>query len=308
LPFLLHVMPVSMRVAKFDPNTGNRLDNYESSALKNSIDPKLPVWVVVHGRNDKDDSGKMLELEKALTQSGHQVVTIDWREAAKSFAGVQGEAWIQAVGDWAYRALVAAGIKGENIRLGAHSWGSWVSNVIAEQYKKENGFGVDTFVAMDSAIDPTLSYYYDASAVDISKVSKNSVAFWSSGFGSKGRADTAEHAVELRSPSVSATPIYNQVLKHGMAVTTFANLIRLKRLDPTNAIASKFAWSSTEYDGIPTQKGTDAWMHVDAYSEFYNNGSTREEYIDAVASSMTFGNPDGDVEDLFFYNKRRNLQ
>jgi len=302
---------VSMRVAEFYPGeNGGRNINYNLNPKDggvNKLDPNKPVWIVIHGRNDNDDSGKMLELEKALFKSGYQVVSIDWREAAKSFAGVQGEAWIQAVADWSYRMLDTAKISGDNARIAAHSWGSLVGDGIAKNFKNLNGYGVDTFVALDSAIDPSLSKYYDASLIDFSKISKTSTAFWSSTWGSEGRSHTAQHMIELRtSAAVSPLIIKNQTLKHGMAVTAFANLIKLKRIDNNNPIASKFVWSSNESGMIPSRLGTDAWIYVDPYHETGNDSS--DEYIDAVPISMTLTDPDDSIEDLYFYNELKYLQ
>lgn len=299
------VMPVSMSVAEFDPNTGRRLEN-----PNHGLDPSKPVWVVIHGREDRDDSGKMLELEKALTDSGYQVVTIDWREAAGSnipeSAGMQSEAWIQAVGDWCFRALKAMGIEGSNTRIGGHSFGSFVGFEIAEHFKEENGFGVDTFIALDSAKDATLSARYDASQVNIASVSKTSTAFHSSFWGSEGRSNTAEHTVELRSPRAALYPLENQTRKHGLAVTAFANLVRLKKIDPTNEIAAQFAFKSSESSTLPTREGTDGWLFVE--STLKNGTDSSDQYIDAMPKEMTYTNPDDNLVDSYRFNSLLNLE
>ncbi len=306
LPFVPNVMPVRMRVAEFIPDGNGGLKRNTDYNSVDQLDPSKPVWVVVHGRNDKDESGKMIELEKELTQNGYQVVSIDWREAAQSIT-VDGEAWIQAVGDWSYQALVAAGIQGEMIRMGVHSWGSLVGYEIAEHFKVVNGFGVDSIVALDPAIDPSLSMYYDASQVNFASVSKASTAFWSSAWGSAGRAQTAHRTIELRTEAaVDPEIIANQTLKHSMAVTTFANLLKLKRIDPTNQIAAKFSWSSNELSGIPASAGIDAWMSVDPFREV--GAESSDKYIDAIPLSMTFTNPDDTSEDLYFINERGYLE
>lgn len=303
-------MPVRMRVANFYPGeNGQRNVNYDLTPEDGGVqklDPTKPVWVVIHGREDKDDSGKMLELEKALTESGYQVVSIDWREAAgenlPASVGMQGEAWIQAVGDWGYRALVAAGIKGGNIRVGVHSWGSFVGYEIAEHFKAKNGFGVDTIVALDTAKDPTSADRYDASQVNFAAVSKASTAFHSSFWGSEGRSMTAQHVIEIGSPIQSNSPTYNQTLKHGLAVTTFANLILLQKIDPSNAIGSQFIFSSGGETGGQHDK---KWLTVETQS--LHGSDTDDVFVDAVPDKMTNTDPYDTVDDVYTFNHLKDL-
>lgn len=298
-------MPVSMRVAEFDELTGKRKEAKDARELKTD----KPVWVVIHGREDRDDSGKMLELQKALTDSGYQVVTIDWREAAGSSVpesvGMQSESWIQGVADWSFRALKAAGIQGANTRIGGHSFGSLIGFEIAEDFKAENGFGVDTFIALDSAKDATLSTRYDASQLNFAAVSKTSTAIHSSFWGSSGRSNTAEHTIELRSPVASYDVFENQTRKHGLAVTTFANLIRLKKIDPTNDIAEQFAFQSSENSTLPKREGVDGWLFV--ASALKNGSDSSDAYIDALPEKMTYTDPDDNLVDSYMFNTLLNL-
>ena len=305
-----NVMPVRMRVAEFIPDGNGGTKRNTDYKNVSELNTDKPVWVVIHGREDRDDSGKMLELEKALTDAGYQVVTIDWREAAGAntpeSVGLQSESWIQAVGDWSFRALKSAGISGSNIRIGSHSFGSFAGFEIAQHFKNENGFGVNTFIALDSAKDATLSARYDASQVNFATVSKTSTAFHSSFWGSEGRSNTAEHTVELRSAMASFDPLYNQTLKHGLAVTTFANLIRLKNIDPTNNLAKEFSFSDSETSLLPTREGVDSWLFVD--SELKNGTIADDNYISAMPRKMTHTNPDDNIVDSYVFNTLFNLQ
>ncbi len=305
------VMPVSMSVVEFKETSPGNFERKEFGREEISeLNPSKPVWVVIHGRGDQGDSGKMTELEKAMFESGYQVVSIDWKDAAGSnipeSAGMQGEAWIQSVADWAFRALKSAGVQGDQVKIGGHSWGSFVGFEIAQNFKTENGFGIDTFVALDSAQDPTLSFRYDASQVDFGAVSKSSTAFWSSLWGDQGRATTALHTVDIRSPLASLYPIKNQTLKHGLAMTTFANLIRLQRIEPSNNLARQFSFVSTQPSTLPSQNGVDAWLFVES---FLKTGlSPEDEYIDAIPTRMTFTNPDDASVDLYLFNTLNNVQ
>ena len=298
-------MPVSLRVAEFEGNERNtdyHLDTEDGGV--NTLDPTKPVWVVIHGREDGPDSGKFAELQKALIASGYQVVTLDWNTVSSSnmppAVGMQGERGIEMVADWAYSALKGAGVSGSMIRIGGHSWGSFVGYEIAERFKAENGFGVDTFVAMDSAVDPTLGARYDASQVNFSAVSKTSTAFHSSHLGSSSRAGTAKYTVEIRSPDV-----LNPVEEHGLAVTAFANLLRLQKIDPTNAIASQFAFRSDRIASLPQREGADAWLWVETTQKTGANSS--DQYRDAIAAKMTTTNPDDGTEDTYAFNHLRDL-
>lgn len=303
------VMPVSMKMASFDA-AGSRIEFDPVTKEPLTLSPNKPVWVVIHGRGDQWDSGKITELEKALFESGYQVVSINWKEAAGSnipeSAGMQGEAWIQSVADWSYRALKSAGIEGEQLKVGGHSWGSFVGFEIAEHFKAENGFGIDTFVALDSAQDPTLSFRYDASQVNFGAVSKSSTAFWSSLWGNEGRATTALHTVDLRSPRASLYPLENQTLKHGLAVTTFANLIRLQNIDPSNDLAKQFSFTGAQLSMLPSQERTDAWLFVESFLK--TGASPNDEYIDAIPTKMTFTNPDDGSVDSYLFNTLNNVQ
>lgn len=303
------VMPVSMKVAAFDAS-GKRVDRDPITGKELTLDANKPVWVVIHGRNDNENSGKMQELAKALIESGYQVVTIDWSKAAGSnipeSVGMQGEAWIQAVADWSYLALTSAQVEGGNVRMGVHSWGSFVGFAIAEHFKSENGIGVDTIVALDSARDPTLAWRYDASQVNFAAVSNTSTAFHSSFWGSEGRANTADHTIEIRPPLASGIPWEDTTLKHGLAVTTFANLIRLQKIDPTNALASLFSFKGSKASSLPVRNGIDGWLYVK--SQLKSGSVPNDNYIDAIPTKMTLTNPDDNVVDSYVFNTLHNVQ
>jgi pimeloyl-ACP methyl ester carboxylesterase len=236
-------MPVSMRVAEFDPDTGDRL-----SVAKNGLDPSKPVWVVIHGRTDSESSNKMKDLAKALTETGRQTATINWEDAAKDngIGLLEGANWVPSMGSWIANQLQAAGFSGEHIRVAGHSWGSFVAFEIGKSFKGTestpgNGFGVQSIVALDSAKDPLPVNTYPASAVSFADVSKASWAFRSSFFGSEGRTNSADVSFDLITPSelrerdnpllsltqkalLDAAQAY--LREHGYAVSFFANLLR----------------------------------------------------------------------------------
>jgi len=296
-------MPVRMRVAEFD-SAGKRIDRVSDL---NALKPDNPLWVVMHGREDNPDSGKMTELARALTEAGHQVVTLDWAEAARDnmphLFGLQGEQWIEAVAEKAYQFLKSAGIPGGNVYLGGHSWAALVAFEIAERYKGDNGFGVQAIVALDPAKDPTLKIGYDASQVDFSAVSRVSWGFHSSFWGSVPRTMTGGRAIEIRSPGV-----IHPTSEHGIAVTTFANLVRLQRMDPQNPIGSQFsldALSNPNAPFVPCDTSFEGWLWVDSDKKYDQQG---DSYLNAIPRSFTLTNPDDDIPDRYFLNTVVNLE
>ncbi|PIR50936.1 hypothetical protein COU78_04010 [Candidatus Peregrinibacteria bacterium CG10_big_fil_rev_8_21_14_0_10_49_24] len=248
-------MPVSMRVADYIQNQDGQLvknENYDgldtTKPKVNGLNADKPVWVVVHGRGDREGSSKMNDLAKALSATGRQVVTSDWEDAAKDngFGFLEGADWIPAVGSWIASQLKAAGFHGEQIRIAGHSWGSFVAyeigkNFLGKDGNTENDFGVQSIVALDSAKDPLPVNSYPASEVSFADVSKASWALKSSFFGSSARANSADVSFDLVIPSelqeqnnpfliptqkalLDAAQAY--LNEHGYAVSCFANLIR----------------------------------------------------------------------------------
>jgi pimeloyl-ACP methyl ester carboxylesterase len=228
---------------------------------KNPSNPSLPVWVVVHGRADKEDSNNIQDVTEALSK-GYQVVTLDWRDAANDnewYALLKGATWIKTVGAWATRQLVAAGVPGENVFVAGHSWGSFVGYEIGKMYRdgdgkelKGNGKGVGGIVALDSAVNPSPTNPYDEDKMDFGSVSKLSWALRSSAFGSENRAKTATVNFNLMTPTeygacglLNINPLDPASLavrlgkyvtdeaqayygEHGYATTLFANILRGK--------------------------------------------------------------------------------
>ena len=115
------IMPVSMRVAEFLGE--DRITDYNKQVSK--LDPSKPVWVVVHGREDQEDSDQISELARNLQSHDVQVVTLDWNKAAKDnvvLVGLQGTRWIEAVGTWAANQLQSLEFTTENIQIVGHSY------------------------------------------------------------------------------------------------------------------------------------------------------------------------------------------
>src|SRR3989338_3884036 len=98
-------MPVSLRVAEFmekSPGSYERKTDYVSSPENDGVHPltpSLPVWVVVHGWHNGEESAAIEELARSMTAMGYQTVTVDWEEAADSIA-LGGANWTPAVGKW----------------------------------------------------------------------------------------------------------------------------------------------------------------------------------------------------------------
>ncbi|MBU0766969.1 hypothetical protein KKF55_04285, partial [Patescibacteria group bacterium] len=239
IPESSETMPVSMSVAEFVQKEDGTWERKEANNTQ-SLDPNKPVWVVIHGRGDSEYGNNINYLAQVLSQKNFQVVTLDWNKAASDngIGILDGANWISAVGAWSSNQLKAVGFPGEKIIIPSHSWGSFVAYEIAEQYKKDNGFGVQGIVALDSPLDPLPVNSYPATEVVFNDVSKVSWALHSSIFGSSARSNTADFNFEL--PGLH-DDIEEQLLtseqkmlldaaqaffsEHGYAVSYFANLV-----------------------------------------------------------------------------------
>ena len=190
---------MNVKLQKIGISNG-QIDNDRSNL--NAIDPTVPTWIYIHGREDRMDGDNMSYLANSLQGTGEQVIALDWNESAadNDLQPLLGADWIPSVAKWAANQLKMLGFNGENIRLVGHSWGSFVSHDIARLLKNENGFGVDRLVALDSAKDSAMLNNYSASSVNFSDVSNLSLALRSSAFGSDGRANSADYNFELISP------------------------------------------------------------------------------------------------------------
>jgi pimeloyl-ACP methyl ester carboxylesterase len=242
-------MPVSMRVAEFEG--AQRIDVDRLDSLK----PDMPVWVIVHGRNDNEGSDQMEELARNLRSYEVQVVSVDWSKGAADNItpiGLEGSKWIEAVGAWTTNQLRASGFDGEklkNIYLIGHSWGSFVAYEIA----KHTGAKVGGIIALDPAADSALlGGHYDTSQVDFSFYAEKSYAFHSSMFGNRELALTATQSFRIKAPEgyeggvinvpgvqaylrqhyavLLGTEVIDEVFdawrEHGFAVTLFSSLLR----------------------------------------------------------------------------------
>lgn len=303
-----NVFPVRMSVVAFN-RQGERITKDPNTEREIVIDPNKPTWIVVHGREDSPESGKMTELSKVLYESGCQVIELNWEMAAKDnfphIAGLQGEEWIEPAAEKFFQMLETIGLEGENIRIGAHSWGSFLGYELSERLKARNGFGIDTFIALDSAKDPTLSNRYDASQIDFSAISKRSYAFHSSFLGSSSRTHSAQFSLEIRSPNSGLSEMWDTTREHGLAVTAFANLIALQKTDPTNPLAKLFGFSSSALNGITKQTGIDAWIWVN--SVLKTGKDPKDKFIDATPVKLTVTNPDDAIADYYYFNYLQSL-
>ncbi|HVW66715.1 MAG TPA: hypothetical protein VHA78_03195 [Candidatus Peribacteraceae bacterium] len=271
-----HVFSVGMTCVHF----------VDGKRMETDIDPSKPVWLVIHGRADNPFSGKFDDLERELCATGSQVIACDWSGPAADnmpqLIGLEGQDWIPAVGAAFNTLLQTWSITGANMNIAAHSWGTFVGYEIARHYKEENGEGVQAFVALDPAVDPPMTGY-DASQINFAAVSNASWALHSSIFGSDAEALTANETFEIRSDAL------NPVSAHGLAVTTFASLIRLQEIDPANGIAEQFnlaQLNQTEIDAVH-HKQPDGWLWVSS---------------DAVLQKFSATNPDDAVPDHYLFS------
>jgi pimeloyl-ACP methyl ester carboxylesterase len=275
LPGESEAKDVSLRVAEFYQDTGKRKDNYEAESGPDAItrlNPSLPVWVVVPGRNNSESSSQIAELTRNLQLAGTQVVTLDWTAGASDndipLVGLEGSKWIESVGSWAARQLQSMQISGSNISGAGHSWGSYVVYEIGAHISG----GIKTLVALDPAADTPIlggGKYKGFSDENFafSKVAESSYAFHSSNFGNRKYALSAEYAFDIVVPEnyengsldeaameqflsqqylsslglEALDELSDAYKEHPFAISLFSELLQRQRLVPGDTTAQLFS-------------------------------------------------------------------
>ncbi len=177
-------LPISMSVAEFDEESGKRL-----LLAKNGLNPNLPVWVVVHGRENSEDSDNIKDLTKALYEfdnansDAYQTVTIDWELASKDnsflFNGgvldlLRDATWTPAVGKWVATQLAQANYNGENINFAGHSHGTYVSYFAAKEFNTLGKGVTHSIIALDPATN--VQFLNGGNSIDETKIKFAQVA------------------------------------------------------------------------------------------------------------------------------------
>ncbi len=316
------IMPVSMRVAEFDQDTGERKKNYEATSGREAIsklDPTKPVWVVVHGRVNSEDSSQIVDLTRNLKNLGVQVVTLDWAGGAKdnlSPIGLEGQKWIEQVGTWAADQLKAAGFGGQNINVIGHSWGAYVSYEIG----RHTSGGVKALVALDPAADTVIlgggAYHgFNDPNFKFSDVAANSYAFHSSDFGNAFLAKTAEYSFDIRAPkgyeqngqyTTGITQMAHDYWdgglidnsqdasrEHGFAVSLFSELLHRNKVSPSDPTAQIFsiAHLQSAEDEILSDNGFDGVFFASPAQTINSDGTEAGKAV-WIANSFGFSAKD----------------
>jgi hypothetical protein len=172
------VFPVRMSVAAFNSN-GDRIYKDPQTNEPLVINPSLPTWVVVHGRESSEQVNAIIDLARSLADTA-QVVMVDWNEAAKDFTYVgldplRDAKWTTSVGKWLGSQIDNLGFLHGNISFAGHSHGTYVS-FFAAQTLQNLGDKVQTIVALDPARDPIFVGGFDESQINFSAVAKNSIS------------------------------------------------------------------------------------------------------------------------------------
>ncbi len=209
-----------------------RVDQPDRSIARNE-----KTWIVVHGRGNSADTQEISDLAQAIAtvRSGEQVLVLDWKNGAKysgplgELTDFTGEDWIKPVGTAAARMLEDYGFEGQHLFLIGHSWGSYVSDELAERMPFVRGANapsrVGGLVALDPAKDvPNASSggVYDpdqGSEIDFGAHSVCSWAFRSSSAGSVVTPSTAEESFKID------TQIGYAPASHGIVRTLFKTII-----------------------------------------------------------------------------------
>jgi hypothetical protein len=199
------VFAINMRIVSFDPS-GRKIDRDPVTGNLLTIDPKKNTWIVIHGREDSDSSIAINYLAESIygsVSADSQVITINWNEAASdNRLGLEGANWISTTGSWISNQIRSLGIDPRKVNIVAPSWGSFVGYEVGK-----NLGGINSIVALDSALNPSFANQYDSSKVNFSSISQNSWAIHSSTFGSDTRAQTAKFAIDMQDSPLFPLPM-----------------------------------------------------------------------------------------------------
>lgn len=222
------VMPVSMRVAEF--KDGNRISDYSTVTPLNK---NAPIWVVIHGMNSAEDTTNMKNLAEELTLNKPltgQVVTVDWKEAARDPLLPLGEdaPWTPAVGIWVASQLLSQGFPAGSINFVGHSHGTYVSYFAAAHIQLKKSATINALVALDPAGNVQIVSGFNSNDINFKNVSHNSIAIEGSFVsGSNYLASTADLSFQVD----SADSIRPSV-EHSLPIGTFTNLLAYERAIP----------------------------------------------------------------------------
>lgn len=250
-------MPVSMRVAEF-------FDDGERKKTKDvrGLDINKPVWVVIHGMGNSEDSIAIKELTKALyglSEKEHiQVVTVDWKDAAKDGVFIQDANWAKAVGDWAAEQLIKLGFPPSYINAGVHSHGTYGGFFMSKRIHEMTGQQMNTLVAMDSAMNIPPVSGQSFGQIDFRQYTKNSLAIDSSIVaGSDALAAKADVTLKVNTGSLNTfanhqagmnvlTSIFN---REKSSSGSFSQFLSLKQI-MSSAESNKVLYAENAYTGI----------------------------------------------------------
>jgi hypothetical protein len=299
------VMPVSMRVAEFDPITKLRLETPQ-----NSLQPDKPIWVVIHGRTDSEDGKPINDLARSLYEyaDGHfQVVTLNWEEGAKDLTttplfnkfDLEDAKWTPAVGKWAAQQLLAVGFAPSIIHVGAHSHGTFAGFFMGQHIVDMTEQKIGSIVALDSAKNPIfIGANISEESIVFRDVAEESISIHSSVLGSTNRAHGAERAIGVSSPDT-----LSPLLEHGYAVSMFADALDDLRTGQNLSIASIFSINANgmiSTASIVDAVGYDVWISV--RSALSDDGSWRKSQASALWKKKPDGTWDNAIFDPIFTN------
>ena len=204
-----------------------------------AIDAAKRTWIVTHGwtASRADPYIVTVASNLALRYPQDQVLTLDWSAAAVSsfqITDAAAEDAIKNVGIFAADALLQRGFTGDKLNLVGHSWGSYVSDELAERIPG----GVNTIVALDPGEDHLLNNFYDPHAVNEVNFAQHSMFSWAfysadlTGWLGLVLANAGDEAT----PTTADEAFVVQGTTHSFVVFMFADLL----LNPLNVVAPFF--------------------------------------------------------------------
>jgi len=226
------------------------------------FDPSLPLWIVIHGRNQSADDAELQSLAtvRAEADAGDEPVNVgmlDWSSAAESGQiGADGEAWIKPVAKWVAKSLKQSGYSATNVHLIGYSWGADVAGEIAQKLKQ-----VGSILAIDPARDHPLGKHYNPEKkgeLNFARNSLNSWAFFQTTdnlFGSASTAATAHSAfVVTGSDHFDVMLVVTDLLSR----SSDDPLSPFFSFDTLSNPATSSLWTANSYDSSGEMSATDA--------------------------------------------------
>ncbi len=249
----------------------------QANGSSTAIIPTRETWVVIHGWLSSPKATQRLANAIQSASRRIQVLQLNWSEVAKDVNPFTVIFNVPDVGQWAADKLTSWGIAGSSINLVGHSYGGYMTDIIA----RDISGGVDRIVALDPATVALGGI--DFSGTNYAAHSLFSLAMIGSDKGTVSAAQTADEILELNVGDFSGFTAHDNVKE------LFATMTQLNNTSKPGPISPLFSLRSLHAGLRPNFKPSAIDSDYDALLTGKGNGSsivpTQLTYIDQTTGN-----------------------